>query len=69
MNVQYPWINENNLPDLIRQADVVQMIRIETYFNFKERENMPKTVVRGEKIAIFFASGLLFCFLDFSVNN
>lgn len=39
----------SEMNDLIRQADVVQMIRIETYFNFKERENMPKTVMKPKE--------------------
>ncbi|XP_043484526.1 endoribonuclease Dicer-like isoform X2 [Leptopilina heterotoma] len=45
-------IGFSKMNDIIRQADVVQMIRIETYYNFKpkeEKENMTKTVVKPKQ--------------------
>lgn len=54
MEVEYPWNKRDEPPDLVRDADIIQLIHIETYHKFMGKADISnmKTLVR--KIFLLF---------------
>lgn len=48
MEVEYPWNKRDEPPDLVRDADIIQLIHIETYHKFMGKADISnmKTLVR-----------------------
>ncbi|XP_051160014.1 endoribonuclease Dicer-like [Leptopilina boulardi] len=57
MEAEYPWSKRDEPPDLIRNADIIQLIHIETYHKFmgkQDRKNMPDILMKSKQNVSYF---------------